>query len=285
MNEDRNTVTTDENPVDAPPVDAPPVAESTKPGRGRTLLTVVLPAVLVVGAIGGGVTYTGVTVAGADRSAPTQVWEQAEADAADKDPARDLISKGRTTTELSRLLLPVPDGYVLGPDDDLYGNDGELTDKQATALVKQEGKGLSGKKRRDYEKRVDRLGIKGVAVRTFASVDGDRVLTVRITRMKDKRRIHDMYKLRSDLAELLELKKGPKIDGHRNSSCFLLPERKDLDKGEKKEDQLEGMICSAYDSETLVSVSASGAKPFDKSAVATLVKKQLDHIKSPGEYV
>ncbi|MEU8525718.1 MULTISPECIES: hypothetical protein [Streptomyces] len=258
--------------------------ETTTSRRGRTLLTVVLPAVLVVGAIGGGLTYTGITVAGADRSAPTQVWEKPDATAADKDPAAELFSRGRATTELNKLLLPVPDGYRLGPDVDLYGNDGELDDKQAAALVKEEGKGLAGKKRREFEKRVDRAGIKGIAVRSFASADNDLVVTVHITRMKDKRRIHDMYELRNDLAELLELKKGPKIGGHKNSACFLIPAPTDVEKDEKQH-QLEGMTCSAYDSEFLVSVSASGGKPFDKSAVATLVKKQLDHIKSPGEYV
>ncbi|MCT4356952.1 hypothetical protein M5362_27920 [Streptomyces sp. Je 1-79] len=260
------------------------VTEPRKPGRGRMLLTVVLPAVLVLGAVGGGVTYTAVTVDSADRSAETIVWEQTERTAADEDPATLSATRGKASTPLSKLLLPVPEGYTLGPDIEGYGNDGELGDREALALMKQEGKGLSGKKRREYEKRVEKLGIKGIAVRSFAADDGETVVSIRLSQMKDKKRIRDMFELSKDLFELFEFPKGPKIGGHKNSACFMVPEDKDLDKEEKAR-QLEQMHCTAYDSEVEVTVTVSGAKPFDRSAVAKLVQKQLDHIKSPGEYV
>ncbi|MFI8289569.1 hypothetical protein ACIGBL_10500 [Streptomyces sp. NPDC085614] len=254
-----------------------------KKGRARVLLTVALPAVLVLGAVGGGLTYTGVTVSGADRTAETVVWEKTRATAADKDPAGG-FERGRASTPLSKLLLPVPSDYELGPDVETYGNDGELGAKEATALMKQEGKGLSGKKRRDFEKRVDRLGVQGVAVRTYVSSDEDLVVYVHITRMKDKSRIRDMFELRKELAGLLKFPKGPKIDAQATSICNLVPQEKGLSKKEQA-DQLDGMLCSAYDSDVFVTVTAEGSKPFDKSAVAALVKKQLDHIESPGEYV
>lgn len=267
MSEDLNTVT-----------------EPTKPGRGRKLLTVVLPTVLVLGAIGGGVTYTAVTVESADRSAPTVAWEETEATQWDKDPAALSAERGRASTPLSKLLLPVPEGYTLGPDIESYGNDGEVSDKEALALMKQEGKGLSGKKRREYDKRVEKVGIKGIAVRSFAAEDSETVVSVRITQMKDKKQIRAMFELRKDLFELFEFPKGPKIGGHKNSACFMVPEDKDLTKAEKSR-QLEEMHCTAYDSEVEVTVTVAGSKPFDRSAVAELVRKQLDHIKSPGEYV
>ncbi|MET9622968.1 hypothetical protein ABZZ37_19750 [Streptomyces sp. NPDC006464] len=254
-----------------------------KKGRARTLLTVVLPAVLVLGAVGGGLAYTGVTVSGADRGAETVVWEKTQASAADKDPAVG-FERGRASTPLSKLLLPVPSGYELGPDVEMYGNDGELGAREAAALMKQEGKGLSGKKRRDYEKRIDRLGVQGVAVRTYVSSDEDLVVYVHITRMKDKSRIRDMFELRKEIAGLLKFPKGPKIDAQATSMCHLVPQAKGLSKKEQA-DQLDGMVCAAYDSDVYVTVTAEGAKPFDRSAMAALVKKQLDHIESPGEYV
>ncbi|MET9436253.1 hypothetical protein [Streptomyces sp. NPDC006551] len=259
-----------------------PAEEPTKPGRGRRLLTAVLPAVLVLGVIGGGVTYTGVTVAAADRSAPTVVWEAGSATEG-SDPAAGIV-RGKASTPLSKLLLPVPEGYSLGPDIETYGNDGELGGKEAAALVKREGKGLSGKKRREYEKEVDRLGVQGIAVRSFVSDENDVVVDVTLMRMKDKKQIGKMFQLRKEIADLLEFPKGPKISGHKNAVCYVMPELEGLDKKEKAK-QLEGMVCIAYDSENLVAVTAAGAKPFDRSAVAALVKKQLDHIKSPGEYV
>ncbi|WP_254705858.1 hypothetical protein [Streptomyces vilmorinianum] len=260
-----------------------PPEEPKKRGRGRKLLTVALPAVLVLGVIGGGVTYTAVIVASADRSAPTVPWEQTDMTARDEDPALRAL-RGKASTPLSKLLLPAPEGYELGPDVESYGNDSELGEKEALALLKQEGKGLSGKKRRAYEKRVEKVGIKGIAVRSFASQDGDTVVYIRVTQMKDKKRIREMFELRKELFELFEFPKGPKIGGHKNSACYMAPEAKDLDK-EEKADQLEEMRCTAYDSEVEVTVTVAGSKPFDRSAVADLVKKQLDHIESPGEYV
>ncbi|MFG2329756.1 hypothetical protein ACGFMM_09020 [Streptomyces sp. NPDC048604] len=263
---------------------AAPEAPSAAPAR-RRLLTVVLPAALVVLALGGAAAYTGVTVSRADRSAPTEIWAQTETDGTDKDPAADRAKRGRSDTPLSKLLLPVPDGYVLGPDEELYGNDGELGGKEALALLKREGKGLAGKKRRDFEKRVERLGVQGFAVRTFArSPAGDLLVNVQVVRMKDKRQIREMHELRNELSEFLKLPKGPKISGHKNAACFLMPEPEGLDK-EEKEEALDGVICSAYDSDVLVLVAATGPRPIDKSEVADLLKKQLDHIKSPGEYI
>ncbi|MCX5392158.1 hypothetical protein [Streptomyces sp. NBC_00094] len=263
-----------------------PAAEAPrKPKRGarRILLGVVLPAVLVLGAAGGGVTYTAVTVSSADRTAPTEVWGSADSTATDKDPAES-AARGKAGTPLSKLLLPVPPGYELGPDHELYGNDGELGEAEAVAQMKQEGEGLSGKKRRAYEKEVDRLGIQGIAVRSFSDLSDAAVISVHITRMKDKKRIKDSFRLRKEVLEALEFPKGPKVKDHRNAACYLMPEDKTVEKKEREE-QLDGMVCIAYDSEVMVSVTASGAKPFDRAGVADLLKQQLDHIESPGEYV
>ncbi|MFJ6521261.1 hypothetical protein ACIQJ4_23765 [Streptomyces filamentosus] len=258
---------------------------------GRVLLGVVLPAVLVLGAAGGGIAYTAVTVANADRTAETVGWAPAGPEAAGEDPAENAVTRGRADTPMSKLLLPVPEGYRLGPDIDAYGNDAELTGQEATALLKGEARGLSGKKRRAYEKRIEKLGVQGIGLRSFTSYDGGLVVEVQIVRMKDKRGIHDLYQGKREITEFLELPEGPRIKDHRNSSCFLLEDPQDRTEDESKEEReerenaLRGMSCSAYDSELLVSVTAFGAVPFEKSEVADLVKKQLDHIKSPGEYV
>ncbi|MFI1400117.1 hypothetical protein [Streptomyces sp. NPDC020681] len=257
----------------------------------RSVLTgVVLPAVLVLGAVGGGIAYTAVTVDGADRTVPTTLWTTSE-----KEPAEDPAAyawRGRASTPLSKLLLPVPDGYRLGPDVGEYGNDAELTEKQAVALMKERGRDLSGKQRRDYEKQVDKLGLKGIGMRTLATefddsggvYEDDVVLTVQIIRMKNKRHVRDAYELQTGLADLFELSEGPKIKGHKNSACFVMPELEE-DPDEKDKKELDGVECFAYDSELLVSVRAQGIKPLDKGLVADMVQEQLDHIASPGEYV
>ncbi len=291
MSEDRNDVT---DPVDDPatapdpaPVPAAEEAGEPRPPKKRrarrVLLGVVLPSVLVLGLIGGGITYTALTVSSADRTAPTQVWGGAKRTAHDEDPAAALM-RGKAGTPLSKLLLPIPEGYEPGPDEQLYGNDGELGAADATALMKRAGEGLSGKKRRAFEKDIDKLGIEGIGVRSFADPSDDLVVSVQIARMKDKKRIKDSYRLRKEVMDFLEFPKGPKVKDHRNAVCYTAPEDKELDK-EERAVALEHMICLAYDSEVLVTLTAAGAKPFDEARVADLLKQQLDHIESPGEYV
>ncbi|KOG09730.1 MULTISPECIES: hypothetical protein [Streptomyces] len=258
---------------------------SEKPGsRRRRILKNVLVSVLVLGTIGGGVAYTAVTADGADRTAPTVAWAEPTPTVESDDPAEG-IARGRASTPLSKLLLPMPVGYRLGSDIEGYGNDGELGARQAADLLKATGKGVYGKKRREYERRIDALGLQGMAMRSYAGIAADVQVEVLVMRMKDKKAVRNFYALRTELAGYLKLRKGPKVEDHeRNAACHLLPEPTEGDK-EEKEAQLRGMTCTAYTGEFLVSVAAYGAAPLDGKAIAELLAKQLGHIDSPGEYV
>ncbi|MGX1886423.1 hypothetical protein [Streptomyces sp. NPDC055287] len=248
----------------------------------RRILGTALPAVLLAGAVGGGLAYIRHTVDSADVTARTTVWERTDAEPG-KDPAGD-VGRGKDSTGLSKLLLPVPDEYRLGPDIDAYGNDSELSSTQAVALLKESGRGASGSQRREYERRIDKLGVQGIAMRSYTSGEGDLVVRTEIVRMKDKKKIHDLYGLRTELLNFFDVPKGPEIKGHQKAHCVMSAPADGLT-GTDPESKLGGMACMAYDDELLVSVVASGTEPFAKSAVAELVKDQLDHIVSPGEYI
>ncbi|MCZ0980562.1 hypothetical protein O1L60_20655 [Streptomyces diastatochromogenes] len=256
--------------------------------RTRRILKNVLATVVVLGAVGGGVAYTAVTVDRADRSAPTVAWADPSPSATAQDPAADSGTRGRASTPMSRLLLPVPDGYALGADIEGYGNDDEIPAKQAAAVLKQTGKSFYGKKRRAYEKEVDRLGIQGMAMRSYAAQDSSLQVEVVILRMKDKKSVRKFFEVRRELSEAFELRKGPKIKEYaKNSACYLGPKpaKPEGSDAEERTPDLQQMTCSAYDGEVMVTVTAFGAAPFDEKAVANLVEKQLRHIQSPGEYV
>ncbi|MFH8756208.1 hypothetical protein [Streptomyces atroolivaceus] len=263
-------------PPDAPESPGAPDA-AARPGRARRILLTALPFVLVLGAVGGAAAYTVTAVDGADRSVETTVWRVAEGEPG-KDPARD-TSRGRADTALSKLLLPVPAGYRLGPDEGEYGNDGEVDGKQAVAAAKESNRGLAGKERREFDKRIDKLRIQGLAVRSYVSQENDLEVHAEIMRMKDKKAVRDFHTFQTELLDVLGIfRDGPKVKGHtRNAACYLQPKDSDSD--------IEEMVCAAYDGELSISYSASGIKPVDKAAVAALLKDQLDHITSPGEYV
>ncbi|MEU1486234.1 hypothetical protein [Streptomyces sp. NPDC005752] len=247
------------------------------PGRVRRKLLTALPALLVLGAVGVAAGYTHATVDEADRSVETTVWKVSAREPG-KDPARD-TSRGRADTALSKLMLPVPAGYRLGPDDGEYGNDDEVDGERAVAAMKEGNRGLAGKERRDYDKRIDKLRVQGLAVRSYATQENDLEVHAQIMRMKDKKAVRSFHTFRTELFDALGIfREGPEVKGHtRNAACYLQPENSAGD--------IEEMVCAAYDGELSISVRATGVKPVDKAAVAELLKDQLDHIKSPGEYV
>ncbi|MEW1546182.1 hypothetical protein [Streptomyces tsukubensis] len=231
-------------------------------------------------AVGGGAVSTAVTADGADRSAPTRIWGGVSSEP-DDDPAGDL-SAGRSDTPLSRLLLPVPDDYVLGPDKVPYhSNDGELDARQAARVVKEQGEGLPAADRRRFDRSVDRMGLEGMAWRTYVENHVDQhIAEVQIVQMKEPKQARAMHTLYTGLMRLLELEKGPRIEGHKNVSCFKgVPGEPDA------EIYLNVYVCSAYVSKASVLVTFDTPWDLYPSVVAGFMKKQLDHIASPGEYV
>ncbi|MGW8887256.1 hypothetical protein [Streptomyces sp. NPDC055749] len=261
-----------ESPAEVPAASGPPA----RSGKARRVVLGVLPFVLVLGAVGGAAAYTKSTVDGADRTVSTAVWQKPDREPA-KDPAGD-PPRGRAGTELSKLLLPVPSGYRLGPDLGADGNDSETSGRKAAAAMKESGRGLAGKQRRELEKRIDRYDVQGIVQRSYTADTDDLVVETQLVKMKDRKAVRDLYTFRTGLLDSLGvLRDGPKIKGHKHATCFLMP------KDDKSD--LDGMLCAAYDGGVLVSLSATGSEPFDRSAVAELLKDQLDHIASPGEYV
>ncbi|GGY78157.1 hypothetical protein [Streptomyces omiyaensis] len=262
---------------------APETGGDGPTGR-RRILRKALAALALLGVIGGGTAYTAVTVDRADRTAPTVAWEEPAPRAGAKDPAEG-IDRGRASTPLSRLLLPTPFGYGLGSDVVGYGNDAEVGAEQAVDRLKDAGRGTYGKKRRAWEKEVDKLGLQGLALRTYAAYDGGIQIEVSVMRMKDRKLIRGFFDQQKEFAEWGGLLKGPVVEGYeRTATCSRLPE---VEEGEEEwvEEQLRVLTCTAYDGEVLVSVHAYASGPGYDDDVAELLAQQLKHIASPGEYV
>ncbi len=274
MNDDEtNPVTGATEPADSATTPAPVPAPA--PRMRRVVLTA-LPVVLVLGAVGGAAAYTKNIADTADRTVTTTVLDVDHVPSGEDSaggPAR-----GRHDTELTKLLLPVPKGYRLGPDIGELGNDSETSGAEAAAAMKEMGRGLAGKDRRALNKSVERLRIRGIAQRSYTSDANDLVVNVQVMKMRDKQAVRSSYVNRKELLDSFDaFRKGPPVDGHEKATCYRLP------KGGK--DTLDGVICIAYEGEVSVTVDANGRNPFSPSDVADLVKDQLDHIASPGEYI
>lgn len=239
---------------------------------GKKTPATLLAGALVLLAAAGGVVWTGVTVAGADTTARTVVAEEQTPPAPDGKVSRPV---GRHDTAMLKQLLPVPDGYALGPDIDEFGNDTELSGKEAEALLRQSGTGLPAKLRAKNREYVRKLDVQGMAMRSYRSQDGDLVVQIQIAQMKNEKAVRDMSGAVGKLMDALSvLRDGPDIKGHEHAKCFLLPED---DKA-----KVDEMHCTAYKGDLLVSMDASGVKPLPEDDAAELLKDQLDRLVSGG---
>ncbi|MFF5183670.1 hypothetical protein ACFY30_07745 [Streptomyces sp. NPDC000345] len=270
-----------ENPVStdsAEAGDVPEAAENKPVRRGR--IAAVAGAALLAAALVAGVGYTVVTVRDADRDPGKPVWGQPKA-------AKDKAGNEPKAGSLSALFLPFGTaGYERGPDLGEHGSDAEFDEQRANALRKEPLRDLPRSTRKALEKEVDKQRIKGMAMRSYLVIDGYRfdetahfTAEVTLTRMANRdavRRLSTSYN--SFFAATDVFRKGPTIKGHKDARCFLTP------KGEDKQD-LDGLFCSAYVGDVLVSVSASGPSPLDTKGMATFLAAQLDRIDDPGQAV
>ncbi|MET7616912.1 hypothetical protein [Streptomyces sp. NPDC005408] len=228
-------------------------------------------AVLALAVVAGGSVWALDRLGDADRTAPTVVWAEPKGGAAGHDKATQ--PKG-----LAASLLPVPDGYELGPDIGEYGNDTVLSKRQAIASFKEGARGLPSAQRTKQNKAIDKLKLQGVAMRSYRVSEGGLVIETRLAQIENAGKGRELAQFQSEFADALGIfRKGPAIQGYKNARCFLMPK--------DSKEKLDAMFCSAYQGNVLVSATAYGVKPLDTKEAATMLSKQLDHLKSPGEYV
>ncbi|MEW2259902.1 hypothetical protein [Streptomyces sp. NPDC047869] len=270
----------DESPeVAAPAGPATPAmsaAIARKPGR-RGRVAAVVGSVLLAGAVLAGAGWTVVTVRGADRDAGGPAWKFPQAEVGkDEERARH---------GLAGMLVPYGTGtWVRGPDMGEFGSDTQLNGAQATALRKRSLSGLPRSERTLLERQIDRQRIKGMAMRSYYSGQSraylwnEEIYTVSIVLAQ----VGDSATVRNASRYLHEalsgLRSGPKIKGYEKDAACVRPP-----KGGDQE--LDGMFCTAFVGDVVVTVTAYGARPLDADGVAKLVRTQLDRIDEPGKAV
>ncbi|MFV0135096.1 hypothetical protein ACLGIH_18060 [Streptomyces sp. HMX87] len=257
-------------PAPAPETAPDPAAEP----RRRRRVVAVAGSLLLAGAVVAGVAGTAVVVSGADRDAGAPVWTFPKAAEEEKPSSAE---------GLAGALVPYgTDGWLPGPDLGEYGSDARLSGARATALHKEALRGLPRSERRRMEKEIDRLRVRGMAMRSYvsgsASVYQEETIytvSVLLTRMDNRSAVRNQDEFRRDFFGSLKVfRKGPEIKGHEDAACFLPPKSADRD--------LDAMFCSASVGDVLVTLVAEGAKPLDTKGVAGLLSRQLDRIDAPG---
>ncbi|MFF2847149.1 hypothetical protein ACFVT5_12520 [Streptomyces sp. NPDC058001] len=267
-----------EQPVAEQPVAEPLVAEPKKPRRftRRTLITLAA-SVAAFALIAGGVGFTAVTVQNADRDPGKPTWRFPETDA--KDPGDSADSGSTRASGLKGMLLPYgTQGSGRGPDLGGFGTDEELNGRRATEMRKESVQGLPRSQRRTMERLIDKQRIQGIVMRSYTSTDKTFTVSIVLSRIENRSAVRSGFAGQKAFFEAVDVfRKGPKIEGHKNALCYLMPKGKKYD--------IDMMMCSAYVGDVLVSATAHGGQPLDAKGVTGLFREQLDRIDSPGEAV
>ncbi|MFJ3718827.1 hypothetical protein [Streptomyces sp. NPDC090057] len=263
----------------AHPLPEPVQGGGGRAGRRRNRVSVVAGCVLLAGALVAGVGHTVVTVRAADRDAGPPLWRFPRVAADEK--------KAEPRHGLAGMLVPYGTGtWVPGPDIGEFGADAELTGAQATALRKRSVSGLPRTTRKEMERQIDRQHITGMAMRSYFSAQSQPYLwneevyavSITLSRMGDESAARRISTSTNKIVqELGALRAGPAVKGHEEAKCFRSP------KGSGE--GVNGMFCSAYVGDVLVTITASGAKTLDGEGVAKLLATQLDRIAEPGAAV
>lgn len=258
-----------------PSEDAPVTVESsTEPRKSRRGLAIGVAGALVAVAAGGGIGYAVLQQQKDDgKQATSRPWKAPEPSRTGEYGAQ---SGGSHYGALGKLLLPMPDGYVPGPDMAEYGNDAEYTGKDAVAVFQGDYAGLSKKERAQVRKAVDAMHIQGVGFRSYRNTSGSLAVNMQIVQMKNKSLARAGTDFYSAFTKALGVfRNGPKIAGHDKARCVLPPKSPGA--------KLDAMTCQATEGDVMVRMTVTGIAPLDKNDAADLFKKQLDRVQDPGE--
>ncbi|AKJ12312.1 hypothetical protein ABB07_20450 [Streptomyces incarnatus] len=288
MNEAVNEAV-NESPEEHPAV--PEAAEPEAPARARRPVGRIVAVALLALAVVGGVGFTAVAVAGADRDAGKPVYTFPKVAAVNRGGQNfQEEQQGKDVSGLRGMLMPYQEsgasGYVPGPDIGEFGPDVVLSGREATALRKQEIRDLPSETRAALNRVIDKEHIQGMAMRSYAPYDKYEgltkpfTLTVEMVRMANRDSVRDLSAGRNEFLKALRIfPKGPEIKGHKEAACFRMPKLG----GE----EIDRMVCSASVGDVLVTVNAAGPRPLGTDAIAVFVGSQLDRIKDkdPGKAV
>lgn len=271
------------NPVQAEaPVPDPgaPVSFATapdtaaEPARGvRRKVTLIAAGVAAAVLLGAGA-WAAVAITDADRDAPTAYWvpigERASLPAT-PDPV--------PVNSLSGKLLPVSDGFRLGPDLEGDGNDFVVSGDKAVEAFKETRNGLTSSQRKDRDKLLAEMKLKGLAGRSYIHSRATWFAEVRIVQA-DPKALDGFSQVTKKFLEYTgDGRVAPKVDGFPDAKCSLEAI------GKKGEEKIDSLDCVAVEGDVMVTFRSYGAKPFSTADAVAFFKNQMSHLKSPGESV
>ncbi|MEY9965557.1 hypothetical protein ABIA33_003603 [Streptacidiphilus sp. MAP12-16] len=252
-----------------------PADESAAPapaGRRRARsIALAAAAALVAVAAGGGIGYAVLKSQHAQPKPPAAAVAKPS-----PSPAYGALSDGNHFGSLSDLLLPLPAGFTLGPDDPGLGDDAVLTSAAFLQYAQSGQKGVSSSERQQLKSWLDASHVLGYAVRSFHSTDQQ---TYELTLLQENQGFAKVEpEADKELADYTNLfRAGPAISGFPKARCYLPPLRTG--------DKLDHLQCRAALGDLLVTMYVDGVAPLDRDSAAGLFQQQLTRLAIPAAQV
>ncbi|MDH6141469.1 hypothetical protein P3T35_003488 [Kitasatospora sp. GP30] len=189
-------------------------------------------------------------------------------------PSYGAQSDGTHFGAMRDLLLPVPTGFALGPDDGVYGDDTELTKDQIDGYLDDRVAELPKDQRDKVKAALQAQGHRTAGVRSYRSSDGALVATVWLDRF-DKQAVEAANAFDAAMGSDSGLfRQGPAVPGHQQAACFLPPLR--------PSNPIDELDCTAGVGDMLVTMHVEGVAPLPKSEAVSIFRQQLERLAIPG---
>ena len=168
-------------------------------------------------------------------------------------------------------LLPMPAGYVPGPDEGGLGNDSTIPPDQADPTVALLFGTLPASDMSTAQGAIASGEMSDGAVRTYANDSGTLDVALTVLRLNPAQSAESAGQFERVVKQSHAYRTGPGVPGHPEALCVLPVTHVG--------DPLDSMTCLATVEDTFAIVRAEGAVPLDTNDVTQLFGQQLDRLK------
>jgi hypothetical protein len=168
-------------------------------------------------------------------------------------------------------LLPIPAGYLPGPDEGGLGNDSTIPPDQADPTVALLFGTLPASDMSTAQGAIATGQMSDGAVRTYANDSGTLDVAMTVLRLNPAQAAESAGQFERVVKQSHAYRNGPRVPGHPEALCVLPVTHVG--------DPLDSMTCLATVEDTFAIVRAEGSVPLDANDVTELFGKQLDTLK------
>jgi hypothetical protein len=243
------------------------------------MTSAIKPVLAVVGALASVAIGAGVgayVVSGRNSDHARQISAIQAADVAQSAKLRTPVpagvrSDGSHYGSLFAYLLPTPDGWTLGPDIGVIGDNDYISGAQINKELQNSLLDVPKSDMSSTESTLTNLHLQGIAVRSMLSSGASLEIDFQLLQLDPKQASADQSSM-TTLVDGFGWRQGPSVPGYPSARCALPPGL--------GSDTLDSMLCVASYGDVEVIAESQGPIPLDQNTTLRMFTQQLDRLKS-----